>query len=261
MGRQDKISFCGNLHRLAFGVRLHHFPTRCPAASPRVRSGSRALVYDGATPAFRSRLRLSFLAAYTVSSLLLSILPAHEALHILTFALVLFPSGVSKVRLEFDYVTRSSLDRRRHAQGPLPAIFALHIVTHVLSERTGKPLANPLASQNLRELYERMLRDLQAKEAETLVGRLPLDEDDVALLFEDVHRGRSVVPPHAVPVKPSVMRRACKSDSSEGEPGARGENVREAMRRRVEEVESFVNTLNIDFFVSLVNPVVPPGCK
>ncbi|KAJ7732082.1 hypothetical protein B0H14DRAFT_3615853 [Mycena olivaceomarginata] len=91
---------------------------------------------------------------------------------------------------------------------PLPAIFALHIATHVLSERTGKPLANQLASQNRRQLYERMLRDLQTGEAEragTLVGR-PLDEDDVALLFEDVHRGRSVVPPHAVPVEPSVVR-------------------------------------------------------
>ncbi|KAJ7303607.1 hypothetical protein DFH08DRAFT_986188 [Mycena albidolilacea] len=92
--------------------------------------------------------------------------------------------------------------------GPLPAIFALHVATHVLSERTGKPLANPLAIQNRRKLYERMLRDLQAREADRagrLLGVSP-DEDDVTLLFEDVHRRRNVVPPHAVPVKPTLVR-------------------------------------------------------
>ncbi|KAJ7818711.1 hypothetical protein B0H14DRAFT_3473627 [Mycena olivaceomarginata] len=146
------------------------------------------------------------------------------------------------------------LDERRvrilPGLGPLPAIFGLHIAMYVLSE---------LAIQNRRKVYERMLRDLQAKEAAragTLVGRLPLDGDDVAL-FEDVHRGRNIVPPHAVPVKPTVVRwdpaRALgmenvvvmeagkagvhESDGGEGGPGARGEDVREAVRRRVEEVE------------------------
>ncbi|KAJ7303600.1 ubiquitin-protein ligase molybdopterin-converting factor [Mycena albidolilacea] len=144
--------------------------------------------------------------------------------------------------------------------GPLPAIFGLHIATYVLSELAGKPLANPLAIKNRRKLYERMLRDLQTREAKragTLVGRIPLDEDDVALLFEDVHRGRSVVPPHAVPVKPTLVRwdparplgvenvvvmdageaGVHESDGGEGGPGAWGEDVREAVRRRVEEVE------------------------
>ncbi|KAJ7733370.1 ubiquitin-protein ligase molybdopterin-converting factor [Mycena olivaceomarginata] len=144
--------------------------------------------------------------------------------------------------------------------GPLPAIFGLHIATYVLSELAGKPLANPLAIKNRRKLYEGMLRDLLAREAKragTLVGRIPLDEDDVALLFEDVHRGRSVVPPHAVPVKPTLVRwdparplgvenvvvmdageaGVHGSDSGEGGPGAWGEDVREAVRRRVEEVE------------------------
>ncbi|KAJ7818675.1 hypothetical protein B0H14DRAFT_3473602 [Mycena olivaceomarginata] len=286
-GRQDKISFCGNLHGLAFSTILAAstiFPTRRPAASPRVRSDSRAaesFAYDGAPPAFRSRLRLSFLAAYTVSSLLLSVLPAPMKLctylHLLSFY---FPAaspksasnsttsraprstdvGTPKVlSLSFlpmpchaDRFVHSSYstlfcsrsaalrscarwadkdgdtDGDREGRGggklledPLPAIFALHIATHILSERTGKPLANPLAIQNRRKLYGRMLRDLQAREAEragTLVGLLsihahmhtpgapPLDEDDVALLFEDVHRGRSVVPPPAVPVKPTLVR-------------------------------------------------------
>lgn len=37
-------------------------------------------------------------------------------------------------------------------------------------------------------------------------SRLPVDEDDAGLLFEDIHRGRSVVPPHAVPVRPALVR-------------------------------------------------------
>lgn len=37
-------------------------------------------------------------------------------------------------------------------------------------------------------------------------SRLPIDEDDVGLLFEDIHRGRSVLPPHAVPVRPALVR-------------------------------------------------------
>jgi hypothetical protein len=36
--------------------------------------------------------------------------------------------------------------------------------------------------------------------------RLPLDEEDVALIFEDVHGGRSVLPPHLVPTRPALTR-------------------------------------------------------
>lgn len=35
---------------------------------------------------------------------------------------------------------------------------------------------------------------------------MPLDEDDAALIFEDVHRGRSVVPPHPVLSNPKLSR-------------------------------------------------------
>jgi hypothetical protein len=37
-------------------------------------------------------------------------------------------------------------------------------------------------------------------------SRLSIDEDDVALIFEDVYRGRSVIPPHPVPSKPVLVR-------------------------------------------------------
>jgi tRNA threonylcarbamoyladenosine dehydratase len=38
------------------------------------------------------------------------------------------------------------------------------------------------------------------------VSKLPIDEDDVALLFEDLYRGRSVVPPHNVPSRPVLVK-------------------------------------------------------
>jgi hypothetical protein len=40
----------------------------------------------------------------------------------------------------------------------------------------------------------------------TLCSRLPIDEDDVALVFEDSHLSRSAVPPHAAPAHPTLLR-------------------------------------------------------
>lgn len=37
-------------------------------------------------------------------------------------------------------------------------------------------------------------------------SKLPLDEGDVAFLFEDLHRGKSVIPPHNVPSRPALVR-------------------------------------------------------
>lgn len=37
-------------------------------------------------------------------------------------------------------------------------------------------------------------------------SKLSIDEDDVALIFEDLHRGRSVIPPHDVPSRPVLVR-------------------------------------------------------
>jgi len=37
-------------------------------------------------------------------------------------------------------------------------------------------------------------------------SKLPIDEDDVALVFEDLYRGRSVVPPYDVPTRPTLVR-------------------------------------------------------
>ncbi|KAF6751679.1 ubiquitin-protein ligase molybdopterin-converting factor [Ephemerocybe angulata] len=93
--------------------------------------------------------------------------------------------------------------------GPLPAIFGLNAASYILCEMAGKPINNPLPIKNRKKLYERMYRDLLRRE-EKLAGepltRLPIDEDDVALVFEDLYRGRSAIPPHEVPARPTLVR-------------------------------------------------------
>ena len=39
-----------------------------------------------------------------------------------------------------------------------------------------------------------------------LPSKLPLDDDDLGLLFDDIHRGRSVRPPFPVPERPALVR-------------------------------------------------------
>ncbi|THH00288.1 hypothetical protein EW026_g2203 [Hermanssonia centrifuga] len=93
--------------------------------------------------------------------------------------------------------------------GPLPSIFGLHIASYILCEMAGKPILNPLAVKGRKKLYERLYRDLlhrEEKAAGHAINRLPIDEDDVGLVFEDLHRGRSIIPPHPVPSRPTLVR-------------------------------------------------------
>ncbi|XP_006455184.1 hypothetical protein AGABI2DRAFT_121122 [Agaricus bisporus var. bisporus H97] len=93
--------------------------------------------------------------------------------------------------------------------GPLPAIFGLNAATYILCELADKPISNPLPIKNRRKLYERMYRDLLSRESKLageVINRLPIDEDDVGLIFEDLYRGRSAVPPHDVPQRPTLIR-------------------------------------------------------
>ncbi|CDO72129.1 hypothetical protein BN946_scf184962.g72 [Trametes cinnabarina] len=93
--------------------------------------------------------------------------------------------------------------------GPLPAIFGLNIATYILCEIAGKPINNPLPIKGRKKLYERLSRDLQNREVKFLghqINKLPLDDDDIGLVFEDLHRGRSVRPPYAVPERPALVR-------------------------------------------------------
>ena len=116
--------------------------------------------------------------------------------------------------------------------GMLPSIFSLHAVTYVLCALADKPL--PI--KNRRKVYERLLHDLQQREAKqegdsamircsslplppytahsSRHSWLPEDEDNIALLFEGIRRGRSIVPPHAVPAWPMAMRWRSKTSPS-----------------------------------------------
>ncbi|KAF9551067.1 ubiquitin-protein ligase molybdopterin-converting factor [Agrocybe pediades] len=93
--------------------------------------------------------------------------------------------------------------------GPLPSIFGLNIATYILCELAGKPINNPLPIKNRKKLYERMYRDLLHRESKIAghqINKLSIDEDDVALIFEDLYRGRSAIPPFDVPSRPTLVR-------------------------------------------------------
>ncbi|EJD01943.1 ubiquitin-protein ligase molybdopterin-converting factor [Fomitiporia mediterranea MF3/22] len=93
--------------------------------------------------------------------------------------------------------------------GPLPSIFGLNAAAYVLCEIAGKPIANPLWIKNRHKTYEKLLRELKVREEKITgeqINRLPIDETDVAYIYEDLHRGRSLIPPHRVPNKAALTR-------------------------------------------------------
>ncbi|EUC61554.1 ubiquitin-protein ligase molybdopterin-converting factor [Rhizoctonia solani AG-3 Rhs1AP] len=93
--------------------------------------------------------------------------------------------------------------------GPLPALFGLHIATYIVCDIAGKPIPNPLPVKNRGKLYEKLARDLLNRENQLAGGgiaKLPMSEQDVAYVFEDLHRGRSTIPPHPVLTRPQLSR-------------------------------------------------------
>ncbi|CAE6477568.1 unnamed protein product [Rhizoctonia solani] len=93
--------------------------------------------------------------------------------------------------------------------GPLPALFGLHIATYIVCDIAGKPIPNPLPVKNRGKLYEKLARDLLNRENHLAGGgiaKLPISEQDIAYIFEDLHRGRSTIPPHPVLARPQLSR-------------------------------------------------------
>ncbi|PWZ01947.1 hypothetical protein BCV70DRAFT_198227 [Testicularia cyperi] len=93
--------------------------------------------------------------------------------------------------------------------GPLPAMFGLAVATYIICEIGGQQL-EPLAFKGRRKMYEKMFHDLSvsesrhpvpgsavAKPGDTTGPRhhIPFNLNDIAYLFEEVFRGRSIVPP------------------------------------------------------------------
>ncbi|KAJ7247439.1 ubiquitin-protein ligase molybdopterin-converting factor [Mycena haematopus] len=217
-------------------------------------------IYDPLARAVRTRLRRSLSSSSTSTEIGIPVVYSTE---IPSIALLPLPDSSLPNAHELGVLSDWRV-RILPVLGPLPALFGLHIATYVLCELAGKPIERPMAVRGRRKVYERMVRDLQAREARragTLNVRFPLSEDDVGLLFDDVHRGRSVVPPHRVPVKPTlvwwdrarplgpenvvvmdvgeaVRHEGERSElEEESELGVWGEDVHEAVRRRVQEVE------------------------
>ncbi|KAH9848520.1 hypothetical protein C2E23DRAFT_843286 [Lenzites betulinus] len=150
--------------------------------------------------------------------------------------------------------------------GPLPAIFGLHIATFILCELAGKPIHNPLPVKGRKKFNERLARDLQKREEKFLghqINKLPLDDDDLGLVFDDLYRGRSALPPHPVPERPALVRwdpsqplsltncvafeiadaerhlKECLLEKKRPED-VWGEEVAEVVRRRTEEARKIV---------------------
>lgn len=93
--------------------------------------------------------------------------------------------------------------------GPLPAMFGLAVATFILCEIGGQKM-EPLAFKGRRKLYEKLFHDLTVSESRhpvpgtTLPAKtpdggprhyIPFSINDIAYLFEEVFRGRSIVPP------------------------------------------------------------------
>lgn len=92
--------------------------------------------------------------------------------------------------------------------GPLPAMFGLAVATFIICEIGGQKM-EPLAFKGRRKLYEKLFHDLSVSEsrhplpgAQSKIATdagprhyIPFSVNDVAYLFEEVFRGRSIVPP------------------------------------------------------------------
>lgn len=94
--------------------------------------------------------------------------------------------------------------------GPLPSIFGLHIATYLISDLAGRPIVNPLPVRFRKRLYEKLFKELSKREMR-LAGvreglKLPFTENDAGFVLEDLHRGRSILPPHNIPARPTLVR-------------------------------------------------------
>ena len=92
--------------------------------------------------------------------------------------------------------------------GPLPAMFGLAVATFILCEIGGQKM-EPLAFKGRRKLYEKLFHELSVSESRHPVPgtkslnandagprhHIPFSVNDIAYLFEEVFRGRSIVPP------------------------------------------------------------------
>ncbi|KAF8816346.1 hypothetical protein BYT27DRAFT_6450980 [Phlegmacium glaucopus] len=87
------------------------------------------------------------------------------------------------------------------AFGPLPSIFGLNIAAYILCELAGQPYLGPSFYQEQEKNYINAFTSIPCIAAHQ-INRLPIDEDDIALI--KTYRGRSLLPPHDVPTRPTL---------------------------------------------------------
>ena len=110
--------------------------------------------------------------------------------------------------------------------GMLPAIFGMHIATYLVCELGGRKVEEPLAVKGRRKLWEKLAKDLTAREAKwagldkqqyveifcmglslTFIDRrIPLTDEEVGFVFEELHRSKSSLPPFESLSRPTLVR-------------------------------------------------------
>ncbi|BEJ11603.1 hypothetical protein CspHIS471_0200630 [Cutaneotrichosporon sp. HIS471] len=98
--------------------------------------------------------------------------------------------------------------------GPLPALFGLHAATYIMMDLAGKPL-EAAEIKNRRKLYTTLERNMSERQARVqhakgenvqgLQRTLEVNADDMALVFEDVNRGRTTIPNQIITQRPQAI--------------------------------------------------------
>ncbi|SGZ02722.1 BQ5605_C033g11225 [Microbotryum silenes-dioicae] len=90
--------------------------------------------------------------------------------------------------------------------GPLPAMFGNAAATYVLQALAGFKM-EPLPVKNRHKMAATIHRQLAAVEIRLSgLNKIPMSEDDVLYLFEEVFRARSVAPLLGLPSRPCLLR-------------------------------------------------------
>ncbi|KAK9894842.1 ubiquitin-protein ligase molybdopterin-converting factor [Cystobasidium minutum MCA 4210] len=92
--------------------------------------------------------------------------------------------------------------------GPLPCMFGQAAAAYIIAMLAGNVPMQPLAVKNRHKIYRRLHNDLAAREERlTGINKIPFSEEEFGFIFEELHRGRSVIAPtFAVPARPSASR-------------------------------------------------------
>ncbi|KAG8813506.1 hypothetical protein FRC19_002381 [Serendipita sp. 401] len=94
--------------------------------------------------------------------------------------------------------------------GMIPAIFGMHVATYLVCELGGRTIKEPLAVKGRKKLWEKLAKDLTARETKWAglekQQRIPLTDQEVGFIFEELHRSKSSFPPFESLSRPTLVR-------------------------------------------------------